>query len=32
VHPDVALRHPLESDHTVGELLKAVGDPVIRVS
>lgn len=28
VHPEVALRHPLESDHTVGELLKAVGEPV----
>ncbi len=29
VHPDVPLRHPLESDHTVGELLKAVGDPIV---
>ena len=28
VHPDVALRHPLEADHTVGDLLTAVGEPV----
>ena len=28
VHPEVPLRHPLELDHTVGELLKAVGAPV----
>ena len=24
IHPDQPLRHPLESDHTVGELIKAV--------
>jgi DNA-binding IscR family transcriptional regulator len=30
VHPDLALRHPLEQDHTVGELLEAVGDPTPR--
>jgi hypothetical protein len=29
VHPDVALRHPLEADHTVGDLLTAVGEPVV---
>lgn len=28
VHPDVPLRHPLESDHTVGELLGSVGEPM----
>jgi DNA-binding Lrp family transcriptional regulator len=31
VHLDVPLRHPLEADHTVGELLEAVGYPVARV-
>jgi DNA-binding Lrp family transcriptional regulator len=31
VHPEVPLRHPLEADHTVGELLKAVGEPVVGV-
>lgn len=25
VHPDAPLRHPLESDHTVGELLVTLG-------
>lgn len=25
VHPDAPLRHPLERDHTVGELLVALG-------
>lgn len=25
VYPDEPLRHPLEDDHTVGELLKALG-------
>ncbi len=28
VHPDVPLRHPLESDHTVGDLLGSVGVPM----
>jgi len=28
VHGDVALRHPLECDHTVGELLEALDRPV----
>jgi DNA-binding Lrp family transcriptional regulator len=32
VHPDVSLRHPLEADHTVGDLLRAVGEPVGRPS
>lgn len=30
VHPDLALRHPLEHEHTVGELLRAVAEPVGR--
>ena len=25
VHPDAALRHPLEHDHTIGELLVTLG-------
>ncbi len=25
VHREIALRHPIERDHTVGELLKALG-------
>lgn len=28
VHGEVALRHPLERDHTVGELLDTLGRPV----
>ena len=30
VHGDVPLRHPLERDHTVGELLETLGRPVGR--
>ena len=29
VHGEVALRHPLERDHTVGELLETLGRPVV---
>jgi hypothetical protein len=25
VHPDLPLRHPLERDHSIGDLLKALG-------
>lgn len=28
VHGDIALRHPLEREHTVGELLGTLGRPV----
>ena len=28
VHGEIALRHPLERDHTVGELLDTLGRPV----
>ena len=27
VHPDMPMRHPLESDHLLGELLEAIADP-----